>query len=188
MTRSLCTLMMVGIGLALSGCSRADVEAGSKAAQEEARRRADAAVIEADKRAKEWQPWLDAAKEAKAEYDKVFPSKKDYDIIFTTPEEGSERLKAHDARLAKMDRVEIDGFTVGYEERKERSLGGKSFQRHFRATWVYDRKVVGVSYYSMEAMDLVAFQELLKKLVPISNEAFRHVQLKRATPEVSTLH
>ncbi len=147
--------------------------------REDAERAAKKRLEDARQLAKDAQPWVEAAKDVKTELDKVLPSKTEYELIFDAPEEGADKLKTHQARLVKMDRVEVQGVTVGYEERKDRSLGGTSFERHFRATWVLDRKVIAVSYYSKKGIDAIAFQELLKKLVPASNDVFKHVQLKR---------
>ena len=176
---ALATIAMVAITL-LSGCPDGEAKRRAQQAKEDAERATQQVLAEADRLAKDWQPRLvEAAKDAKDELDKVLPSKTEYELVFAAPEEGSEKLRAHEARLKKMDRVVIKGLTVGYEQREDCSLGGKSFERHFRATWVSDSKVIGVSYYSKQKVDAVAFVELLQKLVPISSEVFWHVQLKR---------
>lgn len=171
--------IVVAIAFAFSGCTD-DAQKRAKQAQDDAELRAKQSLVDAEKLANDWQPQLvTAAKEAKAEYEKLFPSKTEYDLVFEVPEEGSDKLKAHQVKLSKMSRLEVEGLTIGYEERKERSLGGKSYEKHFRATWIFENRVVGIGYYSKKSLDAVAFTELLRKLVPISNEVFRHVQLKR---------
>ena len=166
-----CLILAIPL-ISLLGCTRADAERRAREAADAARERAGQAFADAE-------TLVQATKDVKAEYDKLMPSTTEYDLVFAEPEEGSDRLKEHDARLKTMDRVEVEGITVGYEERKDRSLGGTAFERHFRATWAYEGRVLAVSYYSKKQIDAVAFQELLQKLVPASNQVFKHVKLKR---------
>lgn len=108
-----------------------------------------------------------AGKDAKAEFDQVYQTDTDYDLVIAAEDANDEEMKKHEAALASMPTITVNGVTVGYEEQTTYNLGGKTYTKHFRATWVRNGKKIGVSYYSMEKIDLVAFGQLLEKLVPI---------------------
>lgn len=108
-----------------------------------------------------------AGRDAKAELDQVYKTDTDYDLVVTAEDANDEETKKHDAALASMPTVTIGGVTVGYEEQTTTNLGGRTYTKHFRATWIRNGRKIGVGYYSMEKIDAVAFAKLLEKLVPI---------------------
>ncbi|MEW6209500.1 MAG: hypothetical protein AB1631_14120 [Acidobacteriota bacterium] len=141
----------------LGGCSGAAEKAGEVKAETERRLQTVMAV----------------AQEVKSEIDKIHKTTTEYDLVISDPEEGDEKLKAHQEQLAAMNRIEVDGLTVGYEERQDRSLKGATYERHFRVTWATNGKIVGLSYYSKKETDFKAFEELARKMIPIVNNQMR---------------
>lgn len=155
------TLIGIVIGaLTLSGCSAAREKAGEVKA-------------EAERKAKGLQSLVAVAQEAKNELEKIHKTTTDYDLVISDPEEGNDKLKAHQEQLASMNHIEVEGFTIGYEERQDRSFQSMTYERHFRATWFMEGKVIGVSYYSKKETDLKAFEELVRKMIPIVNVQMR---------------
>ncbi len=155
------TLIGIVIGaLTLSGCSAA-------------REKAAEIKAEAESKAKGLQSLVAVAQEAKNELEKIHKTTTDYDLVISDPEEGNDKLKAHQEQLASMNHIEVEGFTIGYEERQDRSFQSMTYERHFRATWVMEGKVIGVSYYSKKETDLKAFEELVRKMIPIVNVQMR---------------
>lgn len=127
-------------------------------AKETAGKALDTAAIAYDKA-------LLVGKSAKAELDKVYKSNTDYALA--VDEVGSDDAAKHAAQLDKMPSVEVKGVRVGYEEDSQLSLRGTTYAKHFRASWKRsDNKVVRVSFYTKETLDLVAFAQLLQKIVP----------------------
>jgi hypothetical protein len=103
-------------------------------------------------------------KGAKAELDKVYRTQHDYALA--VDELGSQDAEQHAARLDAMPSIEVRGVRVGYEEDSELSLRGTTYSKHFRASWKRGDKIVRVSFYTKETLDLVAFAQLLQKLIP----------------------
>ena len=102
---------------------------------------------------------------AKTELDKVYKSKTDYALA--VDEVGSADAAAHAERLETMPSVDVKGLRVGYEEDSALSLRGTTYMKHFRASWKRkDGKIVRVSFYTKETIDVAAFAALLGKLVP----------------------
>ncbi len=119
------------------------------------------------------------ATNVKRELDKVYKTTTRYDLAISE-DEGDAKVAAHQAALAKMNRVVVKDVTVGYEQRSDLTVNGTAYARHFRASWTTDGKVVGVSYYSQKEMDAEAFVRLLDKLVPIVGEKLtRNVSFHR---------
>ena len=144
----------------LSGCSAAREKAGEVKA-------------EAERKAKGLQSLVAVAQEAKSELEKIHKTNTEYDLVISDPETGDDKLKAHQEQLASMNHIEVEGLTIGYEERQDRSFQSVTYERHFRATWVMEGKVIGVSYYTKQETDLKAFEELVRKLIPIVNKQLR---------------
>ncbi len=134
-----------------------------------AREKATEIKAGAESKAKNLQSLMAVAQEAKNELEKIHKTTTDYDLVISDPEGGDDKLKAHQEQLASMNHIEVEGFTIGYEESQDRSFQSVTYERHFRATWVMEGKVVGVSYYSKKETDLKAFEELIRKLIPIVN-------------------
>lgn len=109
----------------------------------------------------------EAATSAKQELDKVYKTSKEYDLVVSAEGADDAEMKRHEAAMASMPHVAVGGVTVGYEEQSSRSLHGVSYSKHYRATWIRNGKKIGVSYYSKEEIDAVAFADLLQRLVPI---------------------
>lgn len=144
----------------LSGCSAA-------------REKALEVKAGAELKAKGLQSLVAVAQEAKNELEKIHKTTTDYDLVISDPESGDDKLKAHQEQIASMNHIEVEGLTVGYEERQDRSFQSMAYERHFRATWIREGKVIGVSYYTKEETDLKAFGELVQKLIPIVNIQMR---------------
>ena len=102
---------------------------------------------------------LGMAKKVKSELDKVYRSDTEYDVTIDDD--------AHADALERMPHVTVGGTVVGYEESSSLSLNGTSYRKHFRASWRHDDRVIGVSYYTQQDMDLKAFVALLEWLIPI---------------------
>jgi len=109
----------------------------------------------------------------KQELDKVYKTDGDYDLVITAEDADDAQMKEHDAKMAAMPNVSIEGVTIGYEESQERSLKGVTYTKHYRATWARDGKKIGVGYYSKKEIDVAAFVELVKKLYPIVEKKVR---------------
>ncbi|MCI0464305.1 MAG: hypothetical protein L0Z62_45810 [Gemmataceae bacterium] len=155
-----------------AGCSRDDAERAVQDAHNKARK-----VIE--NAGAHLQGMAQTAADVKRELDKVYKTTTEYDLVISE-ETGDAKLKAHQARLLKMDRVEVQGLTVGYEQREDLTCNGTTFARHFRATWVMGDRVVGVSYFSQREINAAAFVQLLERMVPIVGEQItRNVAIKR---------
>jgi hypothetical protein len=107
---------------------------------------------------------VEKGKAAKVELDKAYKSDHEYDLAID--EAGSTDAAAHAAKLEQMPSVDINGVRVGYEEDSNLSLKGKTYTKHFRASWKRGDKIVRVSFYTKETIDAVAFAKLLQKLVP----------------------
>ena len=111
-------------------------------------------------------------KGAKDELDKVYKTDKDYALA--VDDAASEDAAKHAERLDKMPSVEIKGLRVGYEEDSNLSLRGTTYSKHFRASWKRgDGKIVRVSFFTKEQLDLVAFAQLLHKIVPAVQTVLR---------------
>lgn len=104
---------------------------------------------------------------AKRELDKVYRTTSGYDLVVAAQDADDAGLRAHAAKIEAMPHVTVKGVTVGYQEDRDRSLRGESYARHFRATFVLKGRTVGVSYYTHEELDLIAFAALLERLVPV---------------------
>jgi hypothetical protein len=141
----------------IGGCSGAKEKAGEVKAEAE----------------RKLQTVLSAAQAAKSEIDKIHKTTTEYDLVISDPEEGDDKLKAHQERLAGMYRIVVVGLTIGYEERQDRSLKGATYESHFRLTWATNGKIVGLSYYSKKETDFKAFEELARKMIPIVNNQLR---------------
>lgn len=155
--------MLAGIVICasiLSGCSAA-------------REKALEVKAGAESKAKSLQSLVAVAQEAKNELEKIHKTTTDYDLVISDPESGDDKLRAHQEQIASMNHIEIEGLTVGYEERQDRSFQSMTYERHFRATWTMEGKIIGVSYYTKKETDLKAFGELVQKLIPIVNMQMR---------------
>ena len=106
---------------------------------------------------------MDLGRRVKAELDKVYQHRTDYDLDITTRAATS----AHAEKLAAMPHVTVGGVTVGYEQVAGLSPTGASNKRHFRATWRRGDRDVIVGYQTESRLDLAAFAALLPTLVPI---------------------
>ncbi|MEJ7597896.1 MAG: hypothetical protein WKG01_08315 [Kofleriaceae bacterium] len=111
---------------------------------------------------------LATGKRVKAELDKVHRSSFDYDLsVDATPEAAA----AHERRLATMPNVVVGTTNVGYEQDSDVSILGTKYRRHFRATWrAGDGRTVRLSLFTQEELDLVAFANLLQKIVPLATK------------------
>jgi outer membrane lipoprotein-sorting protein len=108
-----------------------------------------------------------ASKQAKSEFDQVYRTDSDYDLAISAEDANDEEMKKHEAALNTMPTITVQGVTVGYEEQTTTNLGGRTYTKHYRATWCRNGRKIGVGYYSMEKIDAQAFAKLLEKLVPI---------------------
>jgi hypothetical protein len=104
------------------------------------------------------------AMKAKSELDKVYRSTHAWDL--DVEDASAEATREHEQQLDKLPSVTVSGVRVGYEEDAKLSLRGTAYAKHFRASWKRGDKIVRVSFYTKEELDLVAFAELLEKLVP----------------------
>jgi len=107
---------------------------------------------------------IEKGKAAKVELDKAYKSDHAYDLA--VDDVGSAEAAAEQARIDKMPSVDIKGVRVAYEEDSNLSLKGKTFTKHFRASWKHGEKIIRVSFYTQETIDAVAFAALLAKLFP----------------------
>ena len=146
-------------------------EAADKAG-DTAGKAADKAGEAVDKVGEAYDKALVLGRGAKAELDKVYKTDKDYALA--VDDVASEDAGKHAERLDKMPSIEIKGVRVGYEEDSNLSLRGTTYSKHFRASWKRgDGKLVRVSFYTKEQLDLVAFAQLLQKLVPAVQTVLR---------------
>ena len=139
----------------------------------EAKEKALEVKAEAERKARDLQSLVVVSQQVKSELEKIYNTTTDYDLIISDPESGEDKLKAHQEQIARMNHIEVENLTVGYEERQDRSFQGATYERHLRATWVADGKLIGVSYYSKKEVDLKAFEELVRKMIPIVNNQMR---------------
>jgi hypothetical protein len=107
---------------------------------------------------------VETGKKAKVELDKVYKTDNAYDLA--VDDVGSAEAEIHAKRLEKMPSIDIKGVRVGYEEDSNLSLRGTTYNKHFRASWKRGDKIVRVSFYTKQTLDVVAFAELLAKIVP----------------------
>jgi len=155
-------LVVAGL-LLVSGCKETDKEAAREIAQnvKEKSIKAKDKVVEVggdlvDKA-------IEKGKAAKVELDKAYNSEHEYDLAIEEPDAES----THAKQLEAMPSVEINGVRVGYEQDSNLTLKGKTYTRHFRASWKReDGKIMRVSYFTKETIDLVEFAKLLQKIVP----------------------
>lgn len=156
--------MVVALVLLLAGCKDKD----KQTARDLAETVKDKAVAAKDKVVDVTGEVVDLAlakgKAAKTELDKAYRTEHTYDLAVDDLD--SEAAAAHAARLDAMPSIEVKGIRVGYEEDAKLSLRGTTYTKHFRASWKRGDKLVRVSFYTQENLDLVAFAELLGKLVP----------------------
>lgn len=111
---------------------------------------------------------LATGKRVKAELDKVHRTSFDYDLSVDASREAA---ATHEATLANMPKVTVGTTTVGYEQDTKVSLLGTKYRRHFRATWrAQDGRTVRLSLFTQEELDLVAFANLLQKIVPLATK------------------
>lgn len=149
---SMRTMVVVAM-LLLGGCREKDKEA----AREIANTVKDKTVDLVDKA-------VEKGKAAKVELDKAYKTENAYDLA--VDEVGSAEAAAHQARMDKMPAVDVKGVRVAYEEDSNLSLRGTTYSKHFRASWKRNDKIIRVSFYTKETLDVVAFAELVHKLVP----------------------
>jgi hypothetical protein len=107
---------------------------------------------------------VEKGKAAKAELDKAYKSESAYDLA--VDDLSSAEAAAHQARMDKMPAVDVKGVRVAYEEDSNLSLRGTTYSKHFRASWKRNDKIVRVSFYTKETLDIVAFAALIQKIVP----------------------
>lgn len=103
-------------------------------------------------------------KAVKAELDKVYKTDNAYDLAVDDLD--SAEAAAHAARMDSMPSVDVNGVRVAYEEDANRSLRGTTYTKHFRASWKHQDKIIRVSFYTKESLDIVAFAALIQKIVP----------------------
>lgn len=159
-------MTVVVLVLGLAGCK--DKEIDKEAAREIAQSVKEKSIEAKDKVVEVTGDLVDKAlekgKAAKVELDKAYKSEHDYDLA--VDDVGSAAAAAHAAKLEAMPSVDINGVRVGYEEDANLSLKGKTYKKHFRASWKRNDKIIRVSYFSKETIDAVAFTKLLAKIVP----------------------
>ncbi len=158
------TLVVVGL-LLFAGCKEKDKEAARDIAQSVKEKSIEAK----DKVVEVGGDLLDKAvekgKAAKVELDKAYKSEHDYDLAIEEPD--AAQAAEHARKLESMPAVEVSGVRVGYEEDSNLSLKGKTYSKHFRASYKReDGKIVRISYFSKETIDLAEFAKLLQKIIP----------------------
>lgn len=107
---------------------------------------------------------IEKGKAAKVELDKAYKSDNEYDLA--VDDIGSEQAAIHASRLEKMPSIEVNGVRVGYEEDSNLSLRGTTYAKHFRMSWKRGDKIVRVSFYSKQTIDIVELTKLIAKIVP----------------------
>lgn len=156
--------MVVVVVMLFAGCKEKDKDAAREIAQSVKEKTIEAKDKVVEVSGDVVDAALEKGKAAKVELDKAYKTDKAYDLA--VDDVGSADAAAHAAKLEAMPSVEINGVRVGYEEDSNLSLRGTTYSKHFRASWKRGDKIVRVSFFTKETMDLVAFAELLKKLVP----------------------
>lgn len=156
---------MVVVALLLFGCKEKDKEAARDIAQSVKEKSIEAKDKVVEVGGELIDKAVEKGKAAKVELDKAYKSEHDYDLAVEEPD--AAKAAEHAKKLEAMPSVEVNGVKVGYEEDSSLSLKGKTYTKHFRATWKReDGKIIRISYFTKETIDLAAFAQLLQKIVP----------------------
>jgi len=158
------TLVVVAV-LLFVGCKEKDKEAARDIAQSVKEKTIEAKDKVVEVSGDLVDKAIEKGKAAKVELDKAYKSEHDYDLAIDEPD--AAKAAEHAKQLETMPSVEVNGVRVGYEEDSSLSLKGKTYSKHFRASYKrQDGKIIRISYFTKETIDLVQFAKLLQKIIP----------------------
>jgi hypothetical protein len=109
----------------------------------------------------------DVVGSVKKEFDKVYQSATTYDLAISTEGVDDAAMKKLEAEVAGLPTIEVGGAKIAYQDSSATTINNVTYAKSFGAVWVVGGKKIGLTFYTQQNIDTVAFAETLQKLVPV---------------------
>jgi hypothetical protein len=110
---------------------------------------------------------VDVVSSIKSEFDKDYQTVNNYDLEVSSEGIDDAGMKALEAQVATLPNVTVGGVKVAYEDRSSTTIHNVTYAKSFGAVWTVAGKKIGLTFYTQQNIDTMAFADALQKLVPL---------------------